>query len=68
MSTYLGQDKNNIKMKQLITFTFICISGLVQAQATLKVEVSADTVKPGELVKVEYTIENGEGKFTGPDF
>ena len=40
---------------------------LVTAQPVVKVEVSADTIKVGEMVEVTYTIENGEGKFNMPD-
>ena len=39
-----------------------------QAQPSVKVEVSADTVAVGEVVEVTYTIENGDGKFEAPDF
>jgi len=54
-------------MKFIIT---IILSGLVQVlfgQAVINVEVSADTVSPGETVKVIYSIENGEGRFQAPD-
>lgn len=36
-------------------------------QPLVKVEVSSDTIAPGEVVEVTYTIENGEGKFIMPD-
>ena len=54
-------------MKSLITFTLILMTGVLFGQVGLKVEVSADTVQPGELVKVTYTIENGDGRFESPD-
>jgi hypothetical protein len=40
----------------------------MNAQPSVKVEVSADTIALGEVVEVTYTIENGEGKFEAPDF
>ena len=40
---------------------------LILAQATIKVEVSSDTIRVGEIVEVKYTFENGEGQFTSPD-
>lgn len=36
-------------------------------QPVVKVEVSSDTISIGELVKVTYAIENGEGKLIMPD-
>ena len=39
----------------------------VDAQPTIKVDVSADTIRVGETVEVTYTIENGDGNFTMPD-
>lgn len=45
----------------------IGLARVLVSQAVIKVEVSADTVSPGETVKVIYTIENGEGKFVAPD-
>lgn len=54
-------------MKSIITFTFILMTSVLIGQAGLKVEVSADTVLPGELVKVTYTIENGDGRFEPPN-
>lgn len=54
-------------MKPLVTFIlFFCIT-LSWCQATIKVEVSSDTVGVGEIVEVIYTIENGEGNFISPD-
>lgn len=35
-------------------------------QSTIKVDVSADTIQPGEIVEVKYTFENGEGQFKAP--
>ena len=40
----------------------------IHAQASVKVEVSADTIALGEVVEVTYTIENGDGQFEAPDF
>ena len=54
-------------MKHFITYSLIWMSGMIFGQTSIKVEVSADTVAPGQLVEVTYTIENGEGKFEGPD-
>jgi len=54
-------------MKSIITFTLILMAGVLFGQVGLKVEVSADTVLPGELVKVTYTIENGDGRFEPPN-
>jgi len=53
--------------------TIITIIGLIfwigaNAQPSVKVEVSADTIALGEIVEVTYTIENGDGKFQAPDF
>jgi hypothetical protein len=58
------------KMKTVITlFSLIAwITMTAQAQPSVKVEVSADTVALGEVVEVTYTIENGDGKFVAPDF
>jgi uncharacterized protein (DUF58 family) len=52
----------------VLTFGILCIATLMFGQPTVKVEVSADTIKPGDLVEVTYTIENGEGRFEAPDF
>ena len=54
-------------MKHFITYSLIWMSGVIFGQTSIKVEVSADTVATGQLVEVTYTIENGEGKFEGPD-
>ena len=55
-------------MKFLIIIAVMFFYGVLHSQPTLKVEVSADTVKPGQLVEITYTIENGEGQFEAPDF
>ena len=55
-------------MKTLIIIGLLFFYGMLHSQPTVKVEVSADTVNPGQLVEVTYTIENGEGKFEAPDF
>ena len=47
--------------------TLVITSVCATAQATVKVEVSADTVMMGELVELTYTIENGHGKLIPPD-
>jgi len=54
-------------MKFLITYSILCFASILMAQPTVKVEVSADTISPGEFVEVTYTIENGEGRFEAPD-
>ncbi|HUR32003.1 MAG TPA: BatD family protein [Saprospiraceae bacterium] len=54
-------------MKYLLTYSLIWMTGMIYGQKSIKVEVSADTVVAGQLVEVTYTIENGEGKFDGPD-
>ena len=43
------------------------MANAIIAQATIKVEVSSDTVRVGEVVELKYTFENGEGQFTPPD-
>ena len=43
------------------------IANVIIAQATIKVEVSSDTVRVGEMVELKYTFENGEGQFTTPN-
>jgi hypothetical protein len=48
----------------LSIFGYVCL----QAQPSIKVEVSADTIPVGEIVEVTYTIENGDGEFEAPDF
>lgn len=55
-------------MKTLLVFIILGAVTLLRAQPTVRVEVSADTIEPGALVEVTYTIENGEGHFTPPDF
>lgn len=48
----------------------LCLFGLSLqgfAQISVRVEVSADTVAPGEMVQLMYTIENGDGRFEPPD-
>ena len=55
-------------MKFLFTTTLLYLTTLLTGQATVKVEVSADTINPGDLVQVTYTLENGEGHFEAPDF
>lgn len=37
------------------------------AQASVTVEVSADTVSPGAIVTVTYKVENGQGRIALPD-
>ena len=54
-------------MKKLLIVTFSLMTVVLNAQFSIKVEVSADTIQPGEFLEVTYTIENGEGKFEGPD-
>ena len=54
-------------MKLLFTIWMFGLTTLLLGQPTVKVEVSADTINPGELVEVTYTIENGEGRFEQPD-
>ena len=56
-----------LNMKHFITYSLIWMTGMIYGQSSIKVEVSADTIAPGQLVEVTYTIENGEGKFMGPD-
>ena len=55
-------------MKFIITSGMLCLVTLLASQANVKVEVSADTIIPGQFVEVTYTIENGEGQFEAPDF
>jgi hypothetical protein len=55
-------------MKYIFFFSAFIFYSTLSSQATFKVEVSADTIPPGELVQVTYTIENGEGHFEAPDF
>ena len=57
-----------VSRSHALTFFFLCLTTLLMGQPTVKVEVSADTINPGELVEVTYTIENGEGRFEAPDF
>ncbi len=54
-------------MKTLLTIWSLFVTTILMAQPTVKVEVSADTINPGDLVEVTYTIENGEGSFEAPD-
>jgi hypothetical protein len=55
-------------MKNLMFCLLLICAGInLPAQASLKVEVSADTIRAGEFVEVTYTIENGEGRFVPPD-
>jgi hypothetical protein len=54
-------------MKELLIIIFSLMTVVLSAQFAIKVEVSADTIQPGEYLEVTYTIENGEGKFEGPD-
>ncbi len=54
-------------MKTIITLCFSWLTVILMAQPTVKVEVSADTINPGALVEVTYTIENGDGRFEAPD-
>ena len=54
-------------MKIAFIISCMLMTNLVIGQATIKVEVSSDTVHVGEMVEVKYTFENGEGKFTSPD-
>jgi len=55
-------------MKAIITILGLLFWITMQAQPSVKVEVSADTIAVGEVVEVTYTIENGDGKFQAPDF
>lgn len=54
-------------MRILFFTCMLMMPGWMMAQPSIKVEVSADTVSPGEMVKISYTIEDGEGLFDGPD-
>src|SRR5687768_6047360 len=54
-------------MKIAFFISCLLMTNLIYGQATIKVEVSSDTVRVGELVEVKYTFENGEGQFTSPD-
>lgn len=55
-------------MKPLVFILSIFGCVCLQAQPSIKVEVSADTIPVGEIVEVTYTIENGDGEFEAPDF
>lgn len=55
-------------MKIIATLIGVIFWITADAQPSVKVEVSADTIALGEVVEVTYTIENGEGKFQAPDF
>ena len=54
-------------MKILVFLTTLFLAYDTTCQPLVKVEVSSDTIAPGEVVEVTYTIENGEGKFNMPD-
>ena len=54
-------------MKILVFLTTLFLAYDTACQPLVKVEVSSDTIAPGEVVEVTYTIENGEGKFNMPD-
>ena len=54
-------------MRFLIICSIVFSVTSMCAQLTLKVEVSADTIMPGEFVEVTYSIENGEGRFEPPN-
>ncbi len=54
-------------MKAIFLIAAFFYLTLADAQPTIKVDVSADTIRVGETVEVTYTIENGDGNFTMPD-
>src|SRR5688500_8854671 len=54
-------------MKIAFLISIMLMANAIIAQATIKVEVSSDTVHVGEVVELKYTFENGEGHFTPPD-
>ncbi|HZV68873.1 MAG TPA: BatD family protein [Saprospiraceae bacterium] len=54
-----------LKLAHFLTSLTLLTS--LTAQPVVKVEVSADTINPGELVEVTYTIENGDGRFEAPE-
>lgn len=54
-------------MKGLMIISFMLLAVAMQGQPVVKVEVSADTIAPGQTVKVSYTIENGQGDFQIPE-
>jgi hypothetical protein len=54
-------------MKTIFLIAAFFYLTLADAQPTIKVDVSADTIRVGETVEVTYTIENGDGNFTMPD-
>ena len=54
-------------MKLISTIFFGLITGIALSQASVKVEVSADTIAVGQQVQVTYTVENGDGDFNLPD-
>jgi len=62
---------NAVAMQRIIRiWIFLCLAlGAAQlaAQASVTVEVSADTVLPGSIVTVTYKVENGQGRITLPD-
>ncbi len=46
----------------------LIMTGLgVYAQPSVTVNVSADTVRPGEIIEITYTVENGQGRLALPD-
>ncbi|HEX5112966.1 MAG TPA: BatD family protein [Saprospiraceae bacterium] len=55
-------------MKLIGTLFSLIFCITINAQPSVKVEVSADTIALGEVVEVTYTIENGDGQFEAPDF
>ena len=54
-------------MKIIVLLITMFLAYDLFSQPLVKVEVSSDTIAPGEVVEVTYTIENGEGKFNMPD-
>ncbi len=53
-------------MKNLLMLLALMSWGAIQAQPSVKVEVSKDTIAINEIVEVTYTIENGDGQFEPP--
>ena len=57
-------------MKQILLtiFALISISSICLSQdATMKVEISNDTILMGNHIQLKYTIENAKGKFEIPE-
>ncbi len=65
---YIHNASTMRNLRRLAMALGLIMTGLAAyAQPSVTVNVSADTVRPGEIIEITYTVENGQGRLALPD-